>query len=160
MFKPYQLTHRVELPLLFTGTPEEKEQFIKKFKDNLKELGYEVNSERFGIENGCGGHVLFDGLETVVGRKDQAVISLSAKEHLGVYHDVDLREIGFNEQAIPDLSAALLTYLKSERERNEGPVKVKSNPKSYRDYYARRVREIDKSIKILSKNIKQSEITA
>jgi len=157
MFRPYQLTHKVELPLLFTGTPEEKEQFIKKFGNNLKELGYEVNSERCGKENRWDN--FFDGLEIIVACKDQAVISLTAKEFICGYHDVDLREIGFNEQATQDLSTALLAYLKSERERNEGPVKVKSNPKSYRDYYARRVGKIDKSIEILSKSMKQTETT-
>lgn len=158
MFRPYQLTHKVELPLLFIGGY--KGEFLEKFKDNLKELGYEVNSERYGKENEHGGHSIFRGLETIVAHKGQAVIILNAKEdfHRGGPFDLDLKEIGFNEQATKDLSATLLAYLKSERERNEGPVKG-TGPKSYRDFYARRVREIDKSIETLSKSIKQSGIT-
>jgi hypothetical protein len=148
MFRPYQLTHKVELPLLFIG---ENQEFLEKFKDNLKELGYEVNSERYGKENEYGGHIVFRGLETIVANKGKAVITLNAKEdfHRGGPFNLDLKEIGFNEQAAKDLSATLLAYLKSERERNERVVKG-TEPKPYRNLYAKKVREIDKSIKMLS----------
>jgi len=156
MFRPYQLTHKVELPLLFV---DEKAEFLREFKDQLTRLGYEINVERLGKEDK---YVMFtfDGLEITTARKGQAVISLTAKEYNVKGHsDIDLREIGFNEQAMPDLSATLLAYLNSERETHERIAK-EGSPKSNRDYHAKLLKEVDKSIKILSQSTKQSEITS